>query len=134
MKLSDRDALLLCVDALPVADVWHEINQEEMIEIHQQASRELARIEGELLEYKKLSDVIMCAYCGHESPKGDKMAVVEHTMNCEKRPEVHLLKRAFEVEDGLYQRIIHLTEHTYSPGSCAICKEIAETLSVYREA
>lgn len=56
MKLTDKEAILLVVDALPTADIWHEINQEEMIAIYKQASRELARIEGELLEYQKLYD------------------------------------------------------------------------------
>lgn len=87
----------------------------------------------ELAEYKKNLDVIMCAYCGHESSKSDKMAVIEHTMNCEKRPEVKLLEKAFEIEDRLYQRIIHLTEHGYEPESCDACKEIAEVLHIYHE-
>jgi len=88
---------------------------------------------AELAEYKKNADIIMCAYCGHESSKADKMAVIEHTMNCEKRPEVTLLKKAFEIEDRLYMRIIHLTSHAYSPETCDACKEIREVLDIYNE-
>jgi hypothetical protein len=108
------------------ATTFEEAEHDGEIEIMEQAAKDL-------VEIIKNSDVIMCAYCGHESPKSDKMAVIEHTMNCEKRPEVHLLKKAFEIEDRLYQRIIHLTEHAYLPGNCNTCKEIAKTLSIYRE-
>lgn len=84
-----------------------------------------------LLEAVKLNDVIMCAYCGHESPKNDKMAVVEHTMSCEKRPEKKLLEKALEIEDRLYGRIIHLVHNGYHPETCDDCKEIDETLRIY---
>lgn len=88
---------------------------------------------AELAEYKKNLDVIMCAYCGHECSKSDKMAVIKHTMSCEARPEVKLLEKAFEIEDRLYQRIIHLTEHGYTPETYDACKEISETLRIYHE-
>ncbi len=101
--------------------------------VREAAAKELAQMQADLEEYKKLSSVVMCAYCGHESPKSDKMAVIEHTMNCEKRPEVKLLEKAFEIEDRLYQRIIHLTEHAYTPESCDVCKEISEMLRIYHE-
>lgn len=93
------------------------------------AAEDLAK----LAEYEKLSNVIMCAYCGHESPKGDKMAIINHTMQCENRPEVKLLEKAFEIEDRLYQRIIHLTKDGYRPESCDVCKEISELLRIYHE-
>ena len=46
MELSDKDAILLVVHALPTADIWHEISPEEVRTIFQQASRELARLES----------------------------------------------------------------------------------------
>jgi hypothetical protein len=91
------------------------------------------RAKMELEEYKRYSDIVMCAYCGHESSKSDKMAIIEHTMNCDKRPELKLLEKSFEIEDKLYARIIHLTEHAYAPETCGICKEIEEVLSIYHE-
>jgi len=51
--MSDKDALLLCAHALPNADIWNEIGSEKTIKIHEQACKELACLEGELLEYQK---------------------------------------------------------------------------------
>lgn len=87
-----------------------------------------------LLEAAALSNKSMCSYCGfvHED-RADFSAILDHIMSCEKRPERKLLDRAFEIEDGLYQRIIHLTENPYQPASCEVCKEISECLRVYRE-
>ena len=58
MELSDKQALLLCVQALPTADVWHEIGQEETISISQQALRELARLESVELEAAQIENRI----------------------------------------------------------------------------
>jgi hypothetical protein len=87
-----------------------------------------------LLEAVKLNDKTMCAYCGfvHED-KNNFAAIFDHVMNCEKRPERKLLDRAFEVEDRLYERIIHLTQDAYTPVSCKVCGEIEETLRIYQE-
>lgn len=76
----------------------------------------------------------MCAYCGfvHED-KNNMVEIIDHIMKCEKRPERKLLDKAFEVEDRLYQRIIHLTEDGYKPDSCESCKEIKEILRIYLE-
>jgi hypothetical protein len=129
------------VAAQNVAGLVDEINALkntlEDVLTHDAFAAELARLKADLDKYKKLSGVIACAYCGHESPKGDKMAIVEHAMTCDKRPEKKLLEKAFEVEDRLYQRIMHVTgtggdsvAH-YWPNDCETCKEIAETLDIY---
>lgn len=93
----------------------------------------LAQASKELEEYNHLCSIIVCAYCGHESPRDDKMAIVDHTINCEKRPEKKLLEKAFEIEDRLYQRITHLTQHGYNPEACDDCREIADVLRIYQE-
>lgn len=122
-------------------DLWnHDIDLATGVPYRRMASQangimqeRIARLKDELQEYKRLNDVIMCAYCGHTSPKGDMMAVVNHTMECEKRPERKLLDKAFEVEDRLYHRIIHLTEHSYNPRECETCREIENILNIYNE-
>lgn len=83
-------------------------------------------------ELNKLS-VTICAYCGWASPKNDIKTVVTHIMECEKRPEKKLLQKALEVEDRLFQHIIHLTQSIYIPDECDVCKEISESIRVYSE-
>lgn len=87
-----------------------------------------------LLKAVALNNKTMCAYCGfvHED-KTNMAEIVDHIMKCEKRPERKLLDKAFEIEDRLYQRIIHLTEHGYQPDTCEECKEISIVLSVYKD-
>lgn len=94
------------------------------------------KAKGELwnrLAREELSTIV-CAYCGHKTARDDKMALFDHIMTCEKRPEKTLLAKAFEVEDKLYARIIHLTTHQYLPDTCDECREILETLKRYTEA
>ena len=87
-----------------------------------------------LLAAVALNNKTMCAYCGYVHEDKTNMAeIVDHIMKCEKRPERKLLDKAFEVEDRLYQRIIHLTEHGYHPEVCEKCKEISMILDVYRD-
>jgi hypothetical protein len=84
-------------------------------------------------EFDEFVNFTVCAYCGHKSPTQDKTAVLDHILTCDKRPEKKLLEKAFEVEDRLYQRIIHLTENGYKPDNCDACKEIKEVLHIYLE-
>jgi hypothetical protein len=95
--------------------------------------KELETMLDRLIQAEKANNITVCAYCGHESPKGNMMEIVEHTMACEKRPEKTLLEKAFEVEDRLYLRLLHLTKHAYNPENCDFCKEVAKTLSFYLE-
>ncbi len=81
MELSDKQALLLCVQALPTADVWHEISQKEMISISQQAARELARLESVELEAAQQADsTITCGECGKKYGKDhDDLCLMSET-------------------------------------------------------
>ena len=126
------EAIEFCITAARFAGALRNLNgesaedAEKFLEMADKATKELA-------EYNRKLSVIMCAYCGHESPKSEQMAVIEHTMTCEKRPEKRLLEKAFEIEDRLYEKIIHLTFQGYNPGDCETCTEIQELLRVYED-
>lgn len=91
------------------------------------------RSEGELLNEQAREELswIVCAYCGNKTARDDKMALFDHIMTCEKRPEKKLLEKAFEIEDKLYQKIIHLTTHSFLPEECEACEDIRQTLNIY---
>lgn len=81
-----------------------------------------------LLEMAKNSMFTVCAYCGHQSPRNDAIVIFDHIMTCEKRPEKIILAKAFEVEDGLFRGLEHLTSNPYLPEECDVCEQIAEGL------
>lgn len=89
-----------------------------------------------LQAYAKLKakdlDSRRCMYCGEHVPDTDE-AMLEHIFSCEKRPEKTLLKKAFEIEDGLYAKIKHLMNHEFNPLYCedGICQEIAKDMERY---
>lgn len=84
---------------------------------------------GEAIQ--KYTTVTVCAYCGHESPKADQQAILDHILTCEKRPEKNLLNKAFEIEDKLYGWIEHLVLHSYDTEKCKTCREIALSLRMW---
>jgi hypothetical protein len=85
-----------------------------------------------LLEMAKNSMNTVCAYCGHESPRDDASAIFDHIFSCDKRPEKTLLAKAFEVEDGLFRFLEHLTQDGYTPEVCNVCEEIQDRLSRWK--
>lgn len=112
------------------------MNAKELLEIGQEMQNEFPARAAKIIEAAKLleefecrSGVVVCAYCGKELDRSDKMAIFNHVTTCEKRPENALLKRAFEVEDELYKWLDHL--YGYSDSDCDICKEIGKALERY---
>jgi len=71
-----------------------------------------------------------CMYCGGSVPDTNE-AMLEHIFSCEKRPEKTLLAKAFETENGLFSKIMHLTAHDYKPLYCDECKEIKEAIDAF---
>lgn len=103
---------------------------------------ETAQIELQLDEKVTLDDVkksieklgtSVCAYCGNETDQKDGMAILNHILTCEKRPEKKILKEAFRVEDRLYGWLNHLTDNgeRFHVGYCEACDEMTESLKIY---
>ncbi len=86
----------------------------------------------QLEEYKKFADVTACAYCGHESPKNDRMAIIDHVLTCDQRPEKKLLKKAFEIEDSLFTQLEHISQYGYRPDNCEVCEIVKGRLELWR--
>jgi hypothetical protein len=98
----------------------------------------VAAAKKELAEIEETNKYTVCGYCGHPTLKSDGAgAILDHIMNCEKRPERTLLDKAFEVEDRLYGFLNHVTgkstdgEVNYDPTRCETCAEIKELLEIY---
>lgn len=92
----------------------------------------------ELAEIEETNKYTVCGYCGHPTLKSDGAgAILDHIMNCEKRPERTLLDKAFEVEYRLYGFLNHLLTTNdegrinYEPSKCDTCGEIKELLEIY---
>lgn len=82
-----------------------------------------------ILKAKDL-DSRRCMYCGGVVGNTNE-AMLEHIFSCEKRPEKNLLKKAFEVEDGLFAKIKHLMDNEYNPVMCEVCAEIEKDMERY---